>query len=78
MKTSLQPDCIIIATLDKGLEGLGSYKNVLKIQEKKGGRAPLGPSPKFAYILNALDSYQNTLLSCQVLDRYKITASSPR
>ena len=78
MKTSLLRDCIIIRILEKRLEGLGSYKNVLKIQEKKGGRAPLGPSPKSAYILNALDSYQNTLLSCQVLDRYEITASSPR
>ena len=50
MKTSLQPaDCMIITTLEKRLEGLGSYKNVLKIQEKKGGGGPLGPSPKSAY-----------------------------
>ena len=52
MKTSLQPDCIIIiiiTTLEKRLEGLGSYKNVLKIQEKKGGRGPLDPSPRSAY-----------------------------
>ena len=27
MKTSLQPDCIIITTLEKRLEGLGSHKN---------------------------------------------------
>ena len=49
MKTSLQPDCIIIATLEKWLEVLGLYKDVLKIQEKKGGHGPLGPSPKSAY-----------------------------
>ena len=28
---------------------MGSYKNVLKIQEKKGG-GPLDPSPKSAYV----------------------------
>ena len=48
MKTLLQPDCIIITTLEKRLEGLGLYKNVLKIQEERGGRGPLGPSPKSA------------------------------
>ena len=46
MKTSLQPDCIIITTLDGRLEGLGSYKNVLKIQKRGGGR---GPSLKSTY-----------------------------
>ena len=38
-------DCIIITTLEKRLEGLGSYKNVLKIQEKKGARGPLDSAP---------------------------------
>ena len=38
---SLEPDCIIITTLEKRLQGLGCYKNVSKIQEKGGGRAPL-------------------------------------
>ena len=52
MKTSLQPaDCMIITTLKKQLEGLGSYKNILKIEEKKGGRFPLDPSPKSAYVI---------------------------
>ena len=40
MKTSLQPDCIIITTLEKRLEGLGSYKNVFKLQAKKEAAAP--------------------------------------
>ena len=35
----------------KQLEGLGSYKNILKIEEKKGGRFPLDPSPKSAYVI---------------------------
>ena len=43
MKTSLQPDCTIITTLEKWLEGLGSYKNVLKIPEKRGTTAPSAP-----------------------------------
>ena len=30
----------ITTTLKGRLEGLGSYKNVLKIQEKKGARPP--------------------------------------
>ena len=38
-----------MTTLEGRLEGLGSYKNVLKIQEEKGGRGPLGPSRKSAY-----------------------------
>ena len=29
-----------LITLEKRLEGLGSYENVLKIQEKKGDAAP--------------------------------------
>ena len=37
---SLQPDCMIITTLKKCLEGLGSYKNVLKIEEKRGLQSP--------------------------------------
>ena len=37
------PDCMIITTLEKGLEELGSYENVLKIQVKKGGHAPSAP-----------------------------------
>ena len=44
MKTSLQPDCIIMTTIEKRLEGLGSYKNVLKIQEKKEAAAPSAPT----------------------------------
>ena len=49
IKPLLQPGCIIITTLEKGLEGLGPFKNALKIQDKKRGRGPLGPSPKSAY-----------------------------
>ena len=49
MKASLQPDCLIKTTLEKRLEGLRSYKNVLKIQEKWGGRASLGSSPKSGF-----------------------------
>ena len=37
LEWKLQPDWVIITTLEKRLEGLGSYKNVLKIQEKGGG-----------------------------------------
>ena len=47
-KTSLSPDCLIITTLEKPLEGLGLYKKVLKIQEK-WGHSPLRPSLKSAY-----------------------------
>ena len=43
-KTSLQPDCTIITTLEERLEGLGSYKNALKIQEEKKGE-PRPPQP---------------------------------
>ena len=39
LEWKLQPDWVIITTLEKRLEGLGSYKNVLKIQEKGGGGA---------------------------------------
>ena len=39
-ENSIQPGCIIITTLRKRLEGLGSHKNVLKIQEKKGAWPP--------------------------------------
>ena len=39
-KTSLPPDCLIITTLEKRLEALGLYKNVLKTQEKRGPRPP--------------------------------------
>ena len=49
MKTSLQPDCLIIKTLEKRLQGLGSYKNVLKIQEKT---APSAPPLNLATLLN--------------------------
>ena len=46
----MKPDCIIITTVRGKLEGLGSYKNILKINDKKGGpAAPLGPFPKSAY-----------------------------
>ena len=44
-ENSIQPGCIIITTLKKRLEGLGSHKNVLKIQEKKGGLWPPRPLP---------------------------------
>ena len=71
MKTSLQPDCncIIITTLEKRLEGLGSYKNVLKIQEKKGSRDPLAPSPKSAYGLEPIvkGTYVNINTTLQIL-----------
>ena len=52
MKTSLQPDCIVITTLEKRLEGLGSYTNVLKIQEKKEDAAPSAPPLNQPMLLN--------------------------
>ena len=42
-ETSLHPDCRIVTILEKRLEGLGLYKNVLKTR-KKGG-----PSTKSTY-----------------------------
>ena len=66
LEWKLQPDWVIITTLEKRLEGLGSYKNVLKIQEKGGG-GPLGPSPKSAYVILNAKKYDSSCSSLHSL-----------
>ena len=42
MKTSLQPDCIIITTTRKTVRRVGAVQKRFENTRKKGGRGPLG------------------------------------
>ena len=59
LEWKLQPDWVIITTLEKRLEGLGSYKNVFKYK-KKGGGGGAGPSPKSLYVILNAKKYDSS------------------